>query len=100
MIILKILIISQIFSENDKYWIKTNRNGFQNIEIYYFNFHISFNTVNILPSYKTYYCRDSQGLKKFICLIMELKNILISLFKIHLHNDFQNNNLYHTMKIK
>mmetsp|Transcript_26331 Transcript_26331/g.36749 ORF Transcript_26331/g.36749 Transcript_26331/m.36749 type:complete len:93 (+) Transcript_26331:273-551(+) len=82
-IISNMIIYHEILNETDKHWMKNDKNGFQELEIFYRNRHLSFKSSNLIPFYKSFYSRDPYGLQKFSKLFIELKYLLILLYKLH-----------------
>ncbi|ABA27360.1 Mago (nucleomorph) [Bigelowiella natans] len=82
-IISHIIIYHEILRETDKSWIRNDKTGFQELEILYRNRHFSFKSSNLIPFYKSFYSRDPYGLQKFSKLYIELKYLLILLYKLH-----------------
>ncbi|VDO05025.1 unnamed protein product [Rodentolepis nana] len=79
----RIILESDIMSEDDSSWPAPDRVGRQELEIVCGEEHISFTTSKIGSLVEINSCRDPEGLHTFYYLVQDLKCLVFSLIGLH-----------------
>jgi len=80
----KMIEESDILSFDDYDWPEpSSKDGKQELEIVYHNYHISFSTSMISTVGETMKSRDAEGLKCYYYLVHELKSFMLTIMNLH-----------------
>ncbi|AOW04694.1 Mago nashi protein-domain-containing protein [Yarrowia lipolytica] len=79
----KMIKESEILKENDAKWPPKNRDGKQELEIKFANYHIAFETGRIGSLSDVQRSDDPEGLRTFYYLVQDIKALVFSLVGLH-----------------
>ena len=79
----KMIKESEILRENDTKWPPKNRDGKQELEIKFANYHIAFETGRIGSLSDVQRSDDPEGLRTFYYLVQDIKALVFSLVGLH-----------------
>lgn len=79
----KMIKESEILRENDTKWPPKNRDGKQELEIKFANYHVSFETARLGSLSDVQNSDDPDGLRIFYYLVQDIKALIFSLVALH-----------------